>query len=90
MCFFGGDCETAGVSYKMLETAAAAPYEGPVSATGRGNGDRLCKALYASALVEFVLLLHLICPANFEHDEGDACVTRCNSSRDIWRLAMAK
>ena len=41
----------------MLDTAAAAPYDpdDEVSATGRGRGDRLCRALYASADVESVL-----------------------------------
>lgn len=45
----------------MLDTAAAAPYEPDgVSEIGRGRGERLCRALYASAEVEFVLF-DLIC-----------------------------
>ena len=38
----------------MEDTAAAAPYWGEVSETGRGRGDLLCRALYASADVELV------------------------------------
>ncbi len=38
----------------MEDTAAAAPYDGCASETGKGNGERRCKALYASAEVESV------------------------------------
>jgi hypothetical protein len=46
----------------MLDTAAAAPYdpEGFGSTIGKGSGDRLWRALYASAEVESELFA-LIC-----------------------------
>lgn len=40
----------------MEDTAAAAPYCGELSDTGRGSGDLRCRALYARAEVEVVLL----------------------------------
>ena len=72
----------------MLETAAAAPYEpdGEVSAIGRGRGDLRCKALYASAEVEFVLF-DRSCVVILLIDRGlDVfCVARCSRAAAVRR-----